>query len=249
MVYVVAATKGGVGKSLVSFNVLPLFTKDDFLIYEIDNNNDTLATYENSKVLKDKVKNLKVNDAEDELDLIFYDALANEKDIILDLGGGDDSKKVLEFIKMQPKDNIVYIVPTLAASDIKNLKDTYEMIDDKSKALIVLNGYYDRDDLKKEFLFYFGSEAAGVESFKNQYKTNEVSIPFDHLFNIAKTFKLTLLDLANFADMFSSNEDARDQLLEAADGDDVAYAQTYKKYRNALKAKKLINTIKKELNF
>ena len=88
---VVCNTKGGVGKSFISTQILPLAFDTEINIFEIDNNNKS--------VLKDSSLNFKTLDlskAEEALQEADY----NFEDVnIIDVGGGDDVKKVLEYIQ------------------------------------------------------------------------------------------------------------------------------------------------------
>src|SRR3989339_2231821 len=84
MIYVVVSNKGGVGKSLLSHNIFSLLVGDNFELIEIDNNNDTSKTFFNSELLRDKTRTVRVKDADDVLDDVFFEAMANQKNVIVD---------------------------------------------------------------------------------------------------------------------------------------------------------------------
>ena len=50
MIYAVVSNKGGAGKSTIAFNVLTAVL-DNFVLVEIDDNNDTSQVYSNSQTL------------------------------------------------------------------------------------------------------------------------------------------------------------------------------------------------------
>ena len=155
MIYVVVSNKGGVGKSLLSHNIFSLLVGDNFELIEIDNNNDTSKTFFNSELLRDKTRTVRVKDADDVLDDVFFEAMANQKNVIVDGGGGDDTNRLLEMLAEQPQENIKYIIPTVVGSDDINVLSTYERISNKKNVLFVLNGYHEKENIKDEFIAYY----------------------------------------------------------------------------------------------
>ena len=160
----VSNTKGGVGKSFVSTQILPLaFSADKQInIFELDNNNKTTL---NSKVLN--FKNLNVNDVDEILlDVAFADSVIN----IIDAGGGDDTKAVLNALSENAVNIDTFIVPiTRDFEVIKNLLDTLNLIREKfenPQIYVLLNKVDEKENekLEEQFMYLFGSEEYGVDS-------------------------------------------------------------------------------------
>lgn len=245
MIYVVVSNKGGVGKSLLSNNIVSLLVGDNFELVEVDNNNDTAATFHNSELLKNKARTVRVKDADDILDDVFFEALSNEKNIIVDGGGGDDTNKLLELLGEQSQDNIRYIIPTTVGSDDVNVLATYNRIPKKDNVLFVLNGYHDADRLKDEFLYFFGDKELDVKGVLGQIKeeVNYITIPFSNLYKVAQlNYNMTIFDLANLSKGLEP-EEASELFLKESEGDKMEYRTLYKRYKTSLRAKKLLAEI------
>lgn len=249
MIYVTTQVKGGCGKSTIANNVLPVLiggNLEDIKIVEIDNHNNTAELYSNS-VLKNNMKTIKVNSADDELDSIFFEALANKKDIIVDVGGGDDSERLIAMLKNQPSGNIKYIIPFQMGDDDGGVFDTLQKIGDIEKCLVVLNGYTDKDKIKEQFLYFFGDEdVVGLKDRINGIKY--ITIPFSTIFPKAKlNFKMTILDLATQSKAFSTPDEAFQHFLDESKGDPLIHKKMYRIYKNSLLARELIKDIGREL--
>nr|WP_321268468.1 hypothetical protein [uncultured Sulfurimonas sp.] len=245
MIYVVVSNKGGVGKSLLANNIISLLVGDSFELVEIDNNNDTSVSYFNSKLLKNKARTVRVKDADDVLDDVFFEALSNQKNIIVDGGGGDDTNILLELLAEQSQDNIRYIIPTTVGSDDFNVLATYNRIPKKENVLFVLNGYHDKDKLKDEFLYFFGDKDLDVKGVVGQIKekVNYITIPFSNLYMVARlNYHMTVFDLANLSKDLEP-EKASQLFLEESKGDKLEYRTLYKRYKTSLRAKKLLDEI------
>jgi len=250
MVTIIVNTKGGTGKSLISFQVLSLVLKD-FKIYELDDHNNTAASFINSDILKDKTQNSTIDKAEDLLDDIFFEAQTKpDLNIIIDVGGGSDTQKLLEYIKQQPLQNsIKYLIPITAADSAENMIETYNMIPKSENIHFILNSYM-TNDLKSEFLFFFGDKKLGINSLESELnkKLKYFKIPFSNFFIISKTkYKMTITDLASKSKDLST-EEASKSILEAAAGDSEKYKMMYNQYRVSLKTADLCKTIKDNLS-
>ena len=249
MVYVIINNKGGVGKSLLSHNVFSLLVGDNFEVLEVDNNNDTAVTYSKSELLKGKARTIRLKDADDVLDDVFFEAMANNKNIIVDGGAGDDTNRLLALLAEQAQKNIKYIIPTIVGSDDINVMKTYERIKHKDNVLFVLNGYHDEEKLKEEFLFFFGDSEMDVKGVagKIKGKLHYLTIPFSNLYKVAQlNYNMTIFDLANLSKDLEPDEAAAEFLKESK-GDQLVYRAFYKRYKTSLRAKKLIDEIMKNL--
>lgn len=249
MVYMVGQTKGGCGKSTVSNNILPILiggNLEDTKIVEIDNHNNTCELYKNS-ILANNMKTIKVSSADDTLDEIFFDALANKSNIIIDAGGGDDTDTLLKLLKNQPKGNIKYIIPFSMGDDDFNVLKTLEKIDDLENCLVILNGYTDKEKIKEQFLYFFGDDdVLGLQ--QKVKKVKYTMIPFSTIFTKAKlNFGMTIWDLAEKSKCFNSPTEASEKFLEESGGDAATYKRLYRIYKNSLLAVQLIKEIEKNL--
>jgi hypothetical protein len=167
-------TKGGVGKSVISTQILTLLADEnqEVEVYEVDNNNRTILDNANLTI-----KSFEANKAAEALDEAFFETLANEnKLIIVDAGGGDDTKKVIEAIEKAQIDNVEYYIPI--NSDLeqrKNLIDTINLIkniDKKAKINIILNraNSLNEEAIKEQFINLFGSEKYEINGIFDKIK-------------------------------------------------------------------------------
>ena len=187
-------TKGGVGKSFIATQILPLafYNNNDanINIFEIDNNNKTALS---TKIIQ--FLNLDVNN----IDKILFDVEFSEDINIIDAGGGDDTKSVIKAFAEANIQVDLFVIPiTKDFEVIKNLKDTIELIKkhyDDANILIVLNRVV--ADAKSEFIYFFGNEEYGVESIKDKLKdVKYIAIKDYNEIDIVKNLhKTTALDL------------------------------------------------------
>lgn len=167
-VLVVVNTKGGVGKSTIASQVLPVLFRDankKIRIYEIDDNNRTF--YENSKL---EFRTLKIEKTEEAIDEVQF-ALDLGEDIIniVDAGGGNDTKAVLTSIRKAKLKDLTYLIPINDDFEqFDNVKNTIEFIRDfdaSSKIFLIFNRVIslEMDDIKKQFIAFFGSDEYGIK--------------------------------------------------------------------------------------
>jgi len=199
---VVANSKGGVGKTIVSTMILPLvFFNDEknVNIYEIDDNNTTSKIITNSKV---NFKSFKLDKAEDAIIDVQFDM---ESVNIVDCGGGHDTFVVLDQLSRLglQDDELEFYIPT--NNDIEqfdNMLDTIAYIQKlfkDSKIYIVFNRVSKLENLKDEFIAFFGSEKYGISGRYNELEqfniANTYIIEENILYSILKNIKnTTLLD-------------------------------------------------------
>jgi hypothetical protein len=204
MIKVILSTKGGVGKSMIATQILPLLAKENqaIEIYEVDNNNKTQL--DNASIV---IKNFEANEADKALDEAFFESLADEnKLVIVDAGGGDDTKKVIEGIEKANIDNVEYYIPL--NSDLeqqKNIKDTINLIkniDKKAKINLILNRAYSLDDeenVKKQFINLFGDENYNINGIFDEIKKDikkVYAIEDNNILQIIKNiYKSTIKDI------------------------------------------------------
>jgi len=203
MIKFVLSTKGGVGKSVISTQILTLLDENnkEIEIYEIDNNNKTMLN--NSSL---KIKNFQANKAEEALDEAIFEALADpNKEVVVDAGGGDDTKKIIKAIQKVNYTNATYYIPI--NSDLeqqKNLIDTINLIkdlDQKAKINIVLNRAHSLQEeaIKEQFINLFGSEKYQIEGVINKISKDiekVYAIEDNNILQIVKNiYKTTIKDI------------------------------------------------------
>ena len=167
-VLVVVNTKGGVGKSTIASQVLPVLFRESnkkIKVYELDDNNQTF--YENSQI---EFKTLKTEKSEEAIDEVYFDLELGEDVVnIIDAGGGNDTKVVLESIKKAELKDVVYFIPINDDFEqFENVKLTIKLIrnfDDKAKIFLIFNRTvsFKIDEIKNQFIAFFGSEDYGIE--------------------------------------------------------------------------------------
>ena len=175
--------------------------------------------------------------------------MSNEKDIIIDGGGGDDTNHILKLLTEQPQDNIKYIIPFNIGSDSDNVENTYRRISNKENVLFVLNSYHDIENLTEEFLFFMGEESSDNLSLA-QILNEDLSymlIPFSSIFLQAQNnHGMTISDLAALSSGLKP-EEASKLFLEEAGDDRLAYRRLYKRYKLSLRAQSVVSTIQENL--
>lgn len=187
---VVLGQKGGIGKTTISNHVLPYLTSSNAII-EIDNNNFS-SIYTKSKQIRGQSVTTKAKDLEKALNDADFDSF--ESNIIIDVGGGDDTTKVIKAVKEIGLEVHWYLPLTADFETLQVLQNTRELIGDAQTNLIFSNF----SNLEEDFWFVFGSEEYGISEnleilnyFNNTYKVKN-----SNLFSISKSFKTTVWDLA-----------------------------------------------------
>lgn len=192
--YVVINTKGGTGKTNTATNILTTFLNTKkVVIHELDNNNT-------SKLLKSKLKykSIKIIDAENVLDQVQFE-FETGKDItnVLDLGGGDDSLKVLQHFQKSGIVGLTYFIP--CNDDMEQFDNVLQTIRSIKVAdidpiiYLIFNRVNDmqQSSVKEQFIGFFGSELYGIPPKIQQIQkdVNEIFfVPNSRIFSILKNF-------------------------------------------------------------
>jgi len=201
-------TKGGVGKSTIAFHVLPAILADrNFEIIEIDNNNKTDETFLNTQILKGKVTSFNIEEGTQKLEeLVVTNMLYEDKISVIDAGGGDDSKKVIDaFIEQNLIDDTLFIIPfTPDFAQLKNLVDTYNILPEKAKIIVVLNNADINDP--DHIMFIKGNEDYEIPNISTIFPYFAIC-PKSTLFSysVARN-KETISDLALLATQYNQDE-------------------------------------------
>jgi len=175
MFYTILNTKGGVGKTTITQQIVAPYlydtTNEIVEVFEIDNNNKSdslkdsvimnivsINTQKGSEIIKDK----------------FFEVIADDKDVVVDAGGGEDTKEVLQVIKdLELTDEVIFFIPVLKnQANIKNVADTYKLIREwnkNSKIFFVLNMFSN----DKDFVYFFGDEKLSIEGIYSVISKDE----------------------------------------------------------------------------
>lgn len=205
MIYVIPQTKGGVGKTTFSSNVLPVLlgvSIEDITIYEIDDNNS--SKYEKSKM---NFKNLNTRNSEGAIEDIYLDNLLEDENKvnIIDCGGGNDTKKIIAALTDAELSGLTYFVPIFDDIDyVQNAIDTINLVKDAdadSKVILVFNRCLslDNEQIQKQFIGVFGDKEIGIKSrLKELNHDNQCFVLNDQNFGIVKTqYQITMLEMYN----------------------------------------------------
>ncbi len=200
-IFVVVNSKGGVGKTITSSMIIPIFFMGkEIKIYEIDDNNKTRIE---SKFLH--FESLKVDDASGAISNIDFDTQFDTDGVsIIDAGGGNDTLGVLSAIKKSGLKNVSYLVPINDdIEQIYNLRNTIteiQKVDKKADIHLILNKStsWEENDIKKQFVGIYGSDKYGIEPISPEVLAHIKSIsvlPASPIFSILKNvYKTSLLD-------------------------------------------------------
>lgn len=230
-------TKGGVGKSTLSYNILPFFLKDkEFQIIEIDDNNDTSSSFKNSELLSNKIVSCDISQGTLKLEELVIDNMLDDKKItIIDGGGGNDSILIFQALKREDlaKDTL-FIIPYFADfSQLKNLFETVELVKDYDY-LVVLNNF--AKDSEDE-IFKNGDEDFEIPNISEVFKKNFAVVPKSKLFSYSSSIlKKSIFDFAKIAFDYD-----RKQILEYAKeitgGDKAQITEMYRDWKKSDNAK------------
>jgi len=202
---VAVSSKGGVGKSTLSYQVLTalLFHKHSkkHKLIEIDDNNQTdsfvSSIFEPTSFKVERG----INEALKELFNVFDD-----ENVVLDVGGGNDSLKTIDALNsMGVDENIVYFIPVLKNKHgMKNLLDTYNRIREKSNStiVIVLNQTIssDKQVIENQFTYFFGNNELNIDGVYKKVFNDEnlivTSLTDTNVYDLAEDYNLTSYEIA-----------------------------------------------------
>lgn len=199
MIYISINSKGGVGKSTTANQILSSYlyhlNNTPVQLIEIDDENNDSAIFSQSKILQTKsLPTAKIK----EIDEIFI----SEEDIILDIGGNKTATLFLdEMRKLGEFENIRWFIPVgQGVQDNANALDTYHAIKelDTNALIIFVLSNVRTDDLKWEFMYFFGNEFLDTPlAICTQIDNpNYIVIPSNEVINNSKTFMKTVLDIS-----------------------------------------------------
>lgn len=233
-------TKGGVGKSTLSFHILPYFLMGkEFQIIEIDDNNDTTLSFTSSELLRGRITSCDISQGTEKLEeLVIDNMLNNNKITVIDSGGGNDSKAVIKsLIKEDLAKDTLFIVPYFADfSQLKNLFETVELVRDY-EYIVVLNNFTQNTDDEK---FKTGDDDYEIPNISETFKKNFVVVPKSNLFSYSSSIlKQSIFDFGKIAfdyDRKSILEHAK----EVTNSNKDEITKTYRGWKKADDAKEYL---------
>ena len=219
-VIAVVSLKGGVGKTNTSWQVktsLLAYIAINFQVWEIDDNNKSFY-YTNSDILtENNCQTVRTDDEEIAANIALETITSGEK-IIVDGGGGNDTRAAIKLIKAVGDDvSKVWLIPVDPNSDdFKLAQETAELIDDPDNTYFILNNFVS----EKQFRWFD----------RKKYK-NFVEVPYSELFAYAREEKQTLYDLAQISQNMSK-EQAKQIFIEQFTEDGELDREAFKKAFN-----------------
>jgi hypothetical protein len=242
MIYIIVNTKGGVGKSLTSINLACLLHAQNrnFKVVELDNNNTSIVFNNSDFLTEDRAISLKLDKKDRAVSDMLFDVMSDPSlDYIVDVGGGDDTLKILDALKNVQIEK-TYLIPTLKIKKyLQNALDTFVYIGDPDSTFFVLNQYQKLEEIKTEFRYFFGDKEMGIKPVSSLFKSTKVIyLPYSDLFQVAEDDEQTILDLANISRDISEAE-ARTTSFQLAAGNKDKFATLITQYQNSQNAQKL----------
>ncbi|MEV9525736.1 hypothetical protein [Aliarcobacter butzleri] len=249
-IYVIPQTKGGVGKTTISGVIATLLylqnQNQKINLFEIDDNN-------NSKVNSNYInhQSLKLKDTEVVIDDIQFSSLSDSNLVnIVDAGGGNDTKIVLNKLKEIDLSGLNYYVPVNDDMEqVQNLKDTITLIrdfDKFAKVNLVLNRCLSLDklDIQTQFINIFGDDQLDILNQLDNLKVDNIFfVPNSNIFSILKShYKVSLLDsYLSSIDLVQNIDTYRQEWVK--NGQEIFKANN-KRYRFAKMVVELIDQLK-----
>ncbi|MDN5130171.1 hypothetical protein [Aliarcobacter butzleri] len=249
-IHVIPQLKGGVGKTTISGVIAVLLylqnQNKSINVFELDDNN-------NSKVNSNYInhQSLKLKDSEIVIDDIQFSSLSDGSVVnIIDCGGGNDTKIILQKLKEIDLSGLNYYLPLNDdIEQIVNIRDTIALIvdfDKSAKINLILNRCFSlqKDEIKKQFINVFGSDELDIPNQLDNLKVDNIFfVPNSNIFSILKShYKVSLLDsYLSSIDLVQNIDTYRQEWVK--EGQDVFKANN-KRYRFAKMVVELIEQLK-----
>lgn len=245
---IIPQTKGGVGKTTISgiiATLLYLKNQNQINLFEIDDNNS-------SKVKSNYInhQSLKLKDSEVVIDDIQFSSLSDNNVVnIVDAGGGNDTKIVLQKLKEIDLAGLNYYIPLNDDMEqVDNLKDTITLIRDFDKSAtinLVLNRCFtlEKEEIQKQFINIFGSDELDIPNRLVDLKVDNIFfVPNSNIFSILKShYRVSLLDsYLSSIDLVQNIDTYRQEWIK--EGQEIFKANN-KRYRFAKMVVELINQL------
>jgi len=248
-IYVIPQTKGGVGKTTISGIIATLLYLQNhnlkINLFEIDDNNKSRV---NSNYID--YQSLKLKDSEVVIDDIQFSSLSDNNVVnIVDAGGGNDTKLVLQKLKEIDLSGLNYCIPLNDDMEqVDNVLDTITLIrdfDKSAKINLVLNRCFtlEKEEIQKQFINIFGSEELDIPNRLTNLKVDNIFfVANSNIFSILKShYRVSLLDsYLSSIDLVQNIDTYRQEWIK--EGQEV-FKSNNKRYRFAKMVVELINQL------
>lgn len=213
-------------------------------ILEIDDNNNS-NVFGNSEVID--CMSVKVDGSEDAFTDVLFEQMANGVKLVLDLGGGNDSRAGLKLIKDSGV-AFTYIIPVgNSLSQLQNAVETYNLINEPENTVFALNQVNDMDKIKKDWIFWFGSEEFGIDSVSEKLNNPKIIfIPRSPLFELSALHGITISELATIGNGIP-REKYLNILFKQSGGDKEIFKSLNSKYKQSVLAKEYLELVMESL--
>lgn len=224
MKIIVLNTKGGVGKSTVSMQVIApyLFWKngksDKINLIEFDDENSDSETFINSKIVDSKRYKLTGND----LDSTLINATLDNDNLVADIGGNKTTTYVLKSLSdtnLIDAFDCVVIPLTDGEQDSINAINVYEQIRNLSadiKVIFALSRVDRSMDLEIQFLDFFGDLKGRIDNREGyinrvaESDRNILKINNDESIKVSRAYGQTVFEICDL-----SLDDMKEKMKEA----------------------------------
>lgn len=216
-------TKGGVGKSVTTLQVLApyLYSQTGIkpLVVDVDENNYNSNVYNQSKIMDCQCVEVK------NFDDAFSDIAAqviSRRPIILDVGAADITRSALSVIdsySSRIKNRMVWLVPiSTGKNDVRNAMETIELIESigANQSIIVVlsnapedHGVSENQINEITFLYFFGNKIMNIESMFELMgkKYPYLIVPGHYIIPATQSFKKTVWEVGKDFQTFDEHVD------------------------------------------
>jgi len=215
----VVSTKGGVGKSTISMQLVApyLYEKNGFKAikyYECDDTNRDINSYGATSLIQRHLVSVNSPMLREEV----FDITMQDEVVCIDVGGNNTAKKFIDALDESGGIGFIdlVLIPTLdGEQDMLNALDTYNYlkeIDENLKVVFVLNRLRDREFVKEQFDHFFGDSRGVFNNFLSaedkisKYELeNYIALEDNDVIRYSRRFGLTVYEIAKIEKEYLSD--------------------------------------------
>lgn len=219
MKILVVSTKGGVGKSTISMQLVApyLYEKsgcNPIKYYECDDTNRDINSYGATSLIQRNLVSVMSPMLREEI----FDIATQDETVCIDVGGNNTAKRVIDALDESGGLSFIdlVLIPTLdGEQDMVNALDTYEYlkeIDEDLKIIFVLNRLKDRNFIKEQFDHFFGDSRGVFTNFLSAEKRieqveleNYIVMEDSDVIRYSRRFGLTVYEIAKIEKEYLSD--------------------------------------------